>query len=337
MIGDDETELAADLATTWDEAEAKPEEIRSTPEADHPQAEPIEDQFGRLRDPRTKRFVRKTQSEESETPASPSETPALAPAVAAPEHWSQVDKDRFNSLPEELKPLYREKVKSLESGYNRKFEEIADERKAYEGLNQIFGAEQRQQLAEEGKTPGEYVGTLVKLARSLEANPEGMLHWLAQKYGVTLGNDELPAVTALNAEVHQLQTQIQQQAATQALAEDWYAFQGARGANGSPLYPGVEKLKAMMGHILQSSPPQPGETTRQALDRAYHAAYADAYAAIKPKIDAEAAERQRKADVARARKATGPSVRSKTTPGANARIPASSWKDELDSVWDQVG
>jgi len=48
------------------------------------------------------------------------------------------------------------------------------ERKAYEGLNAIFGAEQLQQLSEAGQTPSDYVGSLVALARGLAGDPDDL-------------------------------------------------------------------------------------------------------------------------------------------------------------------
>jgi hypothetical protein len=66
---------------------------------------------------------------------------------------------------------------------------------------------------------------------------------------------------------------------------------------GKPLFPAADTLKLAMGAILSAAPQQPGESVNQAFERAYKQAYADAHAAIKPKLDAEAAERQRKADL----------------------------------------
>ena len=33
-------------------------------------------------------------------------------SIAAPEHWSQADREAFDALPDEAKPLYLEKVKT---------------------------------------------------------------------------------------------------------------------------------------------------------------------------------------------------------------------------------
>ena len=125
----------------------------------------------------------------------------------------------------------------------------------------------------------------------------------------------------MSAQVQQLRSEFEQQAASQAeaarahaaMAEGWYEFQSPN--------PGAEKLKVMMGHILAASPPQPGETMRQSLERAYKAEHADAFAAIKPKIDAEAAEKRRKAELTNAKRAHGISVRSKPRPAQTLQFP----------------
>lgn len=253
-----------------------------------------------------------------------------APAVKAPQHWSQQDRDAFAALPDQLKPLYLEKVKSLESGWNRKFEEIAGERKVYEEIRQVL-APYEERIAAAGGTIAGYIGKLLAIGEQLETNPAAMIHKLADWCGVKIGNDE-----ALNAQVQQLQAQLRREAGTRTVMESWHAFSTARDRAGNLLYPGAAQLRGPMGLVLQSDPPRLGETPYQALERAYKAAFADAYAAIKPKLDAEAAERQRKADLEKARRAGNRQVRAKTAPSVNSRVPAASWREELERQWDRA-
>ena len=102
--------------------------------------------------------------------------------LAAPDHWSDEDKDSFSELPDEAKPLYLEKVKSIEAGYNRKFEDLASERKeveSYKGFKDMF-APYEQKLAMAGTNPELYTRQLLATAAQLEANPLGTLEILAK-------------------------------------------------------------------------------------------------------------------------------------------------------------
>jgi hypothetical protein len=172
-----QTGFADDLAQAWDEVEAKGTEPEASDNDIHDKD--IVDGLNRPRD-EFGRFAAKSEQVGDEREGDD-----------APYHWSQADKDAFNSLPAELRPLYLEKAKSLESGWNRKFEEIAGIRKLYEEftsslpeeqrspdrLMQVFGdgaavqqmlAPYQPQLAESGLTPIEYIARLVNVARSLQ-------------------------------------------------------------------------------------------------------------------------------------------------------------------------
>jgi hypothetical protein len=337
--------LADDIEKAWDEIETTTEQ------------EPIEDDSGRLRDPVTKRFVAKTKSDEEGEDGGEEEPTEQIPAVAPPEHWSQADKDAFNALPEELKPLYLEKVKSLESGWNKKFEEVANERKSFEGykaFKEIFDPYQ-QQLAMAGLTPEAYVRKLLAIGQALEANPEQVIRQLAAQYRVDLGKpadgaemDENadPEIAALKSAIleqqQMLQALVQQQhqSVARTFEQEWAGFQNAKDASGNPMFPEAEKLRIRMGQELQVNPQAPGETMRQALERAYEAVKWTDPDIRKSLLEAEArkaeAERQRKADLEKAKKAGDRPVKAKTAPGTDSRSPRGSWREELEQLWDQA-
>jgi hypothetical protein len=148
-----QADLANDLAEAWDQAEA---------------VEPVSEDLDAA------------------------DRPDRPDAILAPQHWSEADQDAFNSLPDQAKPLYMEKVRSLESGFNRKFEELAGARKQLESVQdnietlqsvwQVLAPHQ-EQLAAANLTPGEYVGRLVSVAQHLQANPEATIRWLAETHG----------------------------------------------------------------------------------------------------------------------------------------------------------
>lgn len=350
-----QAELSDDLEKAWDEAESGKEVVEEKSSDDD-----------RPRDPETGKFVAKEKSEDDEPEEREAEADDNAEeldtdepveqvsALAPPEHWSQGDKDAFSALPDNLKPLYLEKAKSLESGYNKKFEEVATERKnfeSYKGFKEIFEPHE-QQLHMNGFTPESYTRRLVAIGQALQANAGDTIKWLAQQYNVDLGKPEGaedeyadPTVSKLQAELGQIKTALQQfqqsqvQATHQSFEHEWLGFANAKDEQGHETFPGAEKLKVRMGQELSVSPQQPGETIRDALKRAY-----DSVKWVDPEIrqsilDAEAkakdAERQRKEDLEKAKKA-GRTVKSKSAPTTDERIPGKDWKDELERNWDQA-
>jgi hypothetical protein len=225
-----------------------------------------------------------------------------------------------------MKPLYLEKAKLLESGWNRKFEEIAGERKTYESLNEIFGPGEMQQLADAGVSLPAYVGRLVSVGRQLEADPEGTIRFIAEQYGVDLGSDpysqESEQVAALRSQVEGLQNYIAAQR-----HYGWQAFASEHGV--------TEPVMQAMGVYLSAHPQQPGETDAQAFRRAFEAVKWTDPGIREADARARDAERQRKADLAKA-KSVGRVVKSKTMPGMNSPEPGETWRSELERQWDLV-
>lgn len=105
----------------------------------------------------------------------------------APEHWSQDDKDAFGELPDEQKPLYLEKAKSLEAGYGRKFEELAAKTKEIEPYREFQGLFKpfEQDLATAGITAAQYTRQLVATALQMRQDPEATIRALATQHGVS--------------------------------------------------------------------------------------------------------------------------------------------------------
>jgi hypothetical protein len=89
---------------------------------------------------------------------------------------------------------------------------------------------------------------------------------------------------------------------------------------------------------LLTNPQKPGESTNEALKRAYESVRWSDPQIRQSLLDAEHkakdAERQRKADLQKA-KAAGRTVKSKSMPGSGRPIPADSWKEELEKQWDK--
>lgn len=351
----DSAGFADDLAKAFDEVEdtSEPEEANQDTEPDvEPQAEPAEPEGSSDAEP------------DSEPDTEPDTEADLEPEpISAPEHWSQEDKDQFAGLPDDIKPLYLDKVKSIESGYNRKFEDLANDRKSLDPYRALADALEpyKQQMDLQGLTPERYVGQLMAIGEQMRAKPEETIRWLAQTYGVDLakpdeggGVDEYadPQLTALEQRVSQLQTQLsqsqtnQQQASQDYVERQWQAFVGASGEDGKTLYPGADRLRSVISVKLTTLPDVPGETPQQAFKRAYdEVKWADPeirQSLMEAERKAELAktqeaerEKARKADVQKAKK-VGRQVKSSGKPTSEAPKQSKDWKEELERQFDQA-
>jgi hypothetical protein len=172
-------------------------------------------------------------------------------AVTAPEHWSAADREAFEALPDAAKQLYMETRKSLERGYQAKFDSLADERKSVESLREfqgMFDENQLQQIQMAGLTPGAYVKRLVQIGQALATNPQQMLEYLAQQHGVSFGQSDDGSERI--AQIH---------------SSEWAGFVNAKDQSGNALYPNAERLRGRIGRELQQAPERPGESIRDAL------------------------------------------------------------------------
>lgn len=136
------------------------------------------------------KFIAKS-ADATETPAAEQSAPETAPTAAAPasnpleapQHWSQADKDWFNKLPTpEMRAKWLEKSKSLESGYNAKFQEVAPLRKVIEKHNPY--------LQSVGATAEQAFDYLINAERQLRLGSaeqkQQMLAQIAKDYGISL-------------------------------------------------------------------------------------------------------------------------------------------------------
>lgn len=173
-------------------------EARPTEEAapDEDKAKPAPGPDGRVRGPDGK-FAKAdeapqipapdappTQDQAAATPAAPADG-----AVAPPEHWSQIEKDRFEAFvakagPEAGKMLLDART-SLERGFNEKFRQHAAKVQTADALDQIF-APLQQDLQHYRMTPLDAVQYLLRVQSQMRRDPASTLLSLAKDYGVDL-------------------------------------------------------------------------------------------------------------------------------------------------------
>lgn len=287
--------------------------------------------------------------------------------LEAPEHWSNEDKEAFAALPDEAKPLALDWRKSIEAGYDTKFQELAADRKKiepYQGFDDVF-APYRHELDRQGLTPEAYVRQLMAVATDLQNDPASTLQRLAQTYGVDFGQaqadeageDEFldPAAAARIRELENQLAQFQSQttdslnqltqanttASQQHYLDTFNAF--------AKEHAHADRLRTQIGFHLQNLTPdeQAGKTMDDMLLMAYErAAWADPDARAdliaaqnKPK-DGEPAkgDGQMKAQVQKAKKA-GRVARSKSDGAAQvpeARSAAGSWREGVEAVMAEL-
>ncbi len=258
----------------------------------------------------------------------------LSPAPLAPEHWSAEDRGALDALPEEARALYLDKVKSLEAGYNRKFEQVAADRRNYETISEAFAASGIEdmeefarkayasnqfnldevlepyagQLQEADISPASYIERLIQVSQSIQAHPRETLLWLAEQHGVDLVKDATAQVQEAS------------------LQREWATFEADN--------VGAAGLKRHVGQYLVDNPPGQHEPISAALRRAY-----DQVKMIDPGVRAQAersrqVEQQRKADIRKAY-SSGRTVKSKTSPSHDTRAPRDSWRAELEANWNE--
>jgi len=199
--------------------------------------------------------------------------------LRAPDNWDAERKEAFAALPTtEAKETYLNTVKSLERGYQGKFDELATVRKEHEaisallqpfeaqlnaagmdrvaGIRQLVGAQQMLT-----QNPAQGIAQLVQQFGG--QNAQAIVQQIAQQYGVMPAAQEGeaayhdPDIQELrqdNAEIRSLLQQNETNAAAsrQADAQNQInLFKQATDDSGNALHPHFDKVEAMMGTLIQ--------------------------------------------------------------------------------------
>lgn len=152
--------------------------------------------------------------EETEAVDESEEVEAKKPAIEAPSHWSLSDKETFAKAPPELQQWLLERHKSMEGDYTRKSQEVADIKKTWAPVQELF-APHMDTLRAQGQTPASVINHWASIDASLRQNPQQTLEWLAKQYNVSFGEpiDETfidPHVQSLQQEIQQLKQSVLQ-------------------------------------------------------------------------------------------------------------------------------
>lgn len=203
------------------------------------------------------------------------EEPEGDQGVEVPKHLPKELQDYIKGLDDEGKEKFIAQVKSLESGYNKKFQETAEARKFHERLSPVLQRYERD-LALRGIQPEQAIQTLFEAQRVLDTDPVRGLAWLLKSYGgqnpkalldqlnKQFGGDEEdysdPQFRTLEEKINKIEGTLtqkerqesqNQKAQAQAQIE---AFKNEKDSGGELKHPHFEEVKTQMGALMQADP-----------------------------------------------------------------------------------
>ncbi len=239
-------------------------------------------------------------------------------AVEPPDHWSAEERERFNAISDpEARRMVLDVRQSLERGYNRKFEDLAEERRQLSEWDKLFEPVDND-LKLAGVSRSQAVQRLLTAQQVLQKTPEQGIRWLAQQYGVDLTQmnpapteEADPQYAGLHEKIGSIESQVQgwlsqqQQQQAQAVQQQIEQFRSATDANGKMLHPHFDQVKQHMAALIQT---QPDADLEAVYDQAVYANPETRTALLSEREKAARAEADKaaKEKAAKARKATTP-------------------------------
>lgn len=226
------------------------------------------------------------------------------------ENFTADEKEYFNSLDDAGKKVMLKKWGNLESGYNKKYEGIANDRKTIEEFNHIYEP-YKQQLDIAGITPVQYTKQLIAADKFIRENPVEGIKWLAQQSGVDLAmlnqtpeeqNPMTKELNSLKGEIGTLKQELSQRELT-TLAKQIENFKNAKDEEGNLKYPHFDTVKNEMAKLNAAT----GETNLEALYSKAVRLNDDLYnKQLEAELAKKQAEAQKQADLNKAKKAGKP-------------------------------
>lgn len=179
-------------------------------------------------------------------------------AVAAPDHWSADHKEIFNSAPDNLKDWLLERHKSMEADYTRGKQEIADFKRSWEPVEEMY-APYVDQLRQAGVTPQQHIQNLANADRMLNQDPVAGLRQVAQMYNIDLSQlgatgstegqaEQTPEIQSLQQELAALRGQVDSRLLAEydqkqnTILSDIGTFSEAKAENGDLAHPYFDQV-----------------------------------------------------------------------------------------------
>lgn len=270
-------------------------------------------------------------------------------AIQPPQSMSAKDREAFYALPPEQQQWISERVKQQEADYTKKTMELAEQRKAFDKLEQIIGP-RRQQLQMAGMDESTAIGQLFALSDYADRDPVGFVKYLFNQRGLSLdalnqsGGEQAqvtdPRLDAVMQELNSLKQANHQQTFAQQQAQMAEIGTAIEAFAKNPEFPFYSELENDMVPIVQALKAQnPSMSPNDALSKAYKMAMAgNSEVSAKAEADRQAKEqaeavKKAKAEAAKAKKAQGTTVKGSFTakPGKNMSI-----DDAISAAYDAV-
>lgn len=273
---DDPTERRSDLLAAFDAVEAKTatpaKEVKAAVVPVTEEALPAEAVQDAL------------PEDQADKPAVEAKPEPATSELAPPKNWKKADKDEFAVLPDEAKKIVLRREKERDADYTRKTMEVADFRKEYGQVDQLF-APYKQMMQANGYTPSQLVHSWMSVEQELMAGGERaarVVQEVAKNYKIDLGklatpetavtvpeqNPEQaelerilgPIVTPLRQQVESLQgkltqyeqgqrsqEQMQQQARITSVVNQIQSFAAQKDSEGELMHPYFGDVEQLMG------------------------------------------------------------------------------------------
>lgn len=268
------------------------------------------------------------------------ETPEVS-EIHIPDNWESGLKDFVNGIEDQAgKKAVFDKISSYENGYQKKFQDLAKQRKAFEADKTFLdnyrnfenGIEDRQMLlAKYGSMPA-YFNRLYQMDRLASENPEQFLINYCNGNGITM--EQLQAVLSgeqnqryqyersLEARDAELLRKFEEQQQQKAFEKDVISFANATDEAGNLLHPHMRELANDMDYFVEK-----GMSLQEAYDKALRL-NDDFY---QESVDKRIREMQQAKEVEKARGVVG--VKSKI-PSVSA-VEHKDWRDVLNESLEQ--
>lgn len=199
--------------------------------------------------------------------------------LSAPENWDQSRKDAFSGLDsEDARKTYMDTVKSLERGFQTKFDDLATVRKEHETITSLMQPFEAQLQtagldrvggirvlvgAQQLLTQNPLQGLTQLLQQYGGANAKAIVQEIAKQYGIGVAAEEGQAyqdpeiialqnqVTSLGQTMQQNETNTQQQRMAEA-QNQITLFDKALDDDGNAMHPYFDKVKNKMSQLITS-------------------------------------------------------------------------------------
>lgn len=320
------------MEEAFDEIDARADKVEEV--VDAPEGEPTEQESEQGVSP-----------EEEETPDISGEDAEQADgpdAVEPPEHWSAEEKEQFSALTDpEARRMVLKVRQDWERGYDRKFQDLAEERRQLSEWDKVFEPIDND-LRLAGVSRVQATQRLVAAQQMLQQNPAQGIQWLAQQYGVDLNQrqdepDVDPQYAGLNSKLQAIeqtlmqQRQAEEQSRVQSVVQQIESFKSQTDANGAPLHPHFDKVRSHMAALANA---QPDADLQSLYDQAVYAnpETRAAMLAEQERVQKANADKAAREKAAKAKKAATP----KSTGGGIEAVKGKSMRETMAMVYDEV-